>query len=273
MYELGQPYRFTLKVYDATGALTNSSTQTVTVTLPDQTTTTASVINDSTGVYHADYTPVVQEGLYKFQGVTTGPVTSKTDYVPFNIFRSIVSIDEARVFAGYVEGDQDALFRQVMSAATEKAESIVGNCVQRRFVNDRITGYSAQVLRMPHGPLLTDTAVESVTSVYPGGPSWVTADFIQYPDSATVELLNWLPFWYGPWKATYTAGRLVIPEKIQLAVKEIIYDFWSTHRPYGLDKLEPGPEETARWETALAQYEMPPHARAMLESEEMPGFA
>src|SRR6266702_1602913 len=273
MYELGQPYRFTLKVFDVNGALTDSSTQSVTVTLPDLTTSSLSVVRDSLGVYHADYTPAAEEGLYKFQGVTTGPVTSKTDYVPFNVFRSIVSIDEARIFAGYTEGDQDALFRQVMSAATEKAESIVGHCVQRRFVNDRVPGYSAQVLRMPHGPLPSDTAVESITSVYPGGPSWVTADLMQYPDSATVELVNWLPFWYGPWKATYTAGRAVISEKIQLAVKEFIYDFWSSHRPYGLGGLEPGPEETARWEAALAQYEIPPHARALLESEEQPGFA
>ena len=130
------------------------------------------------------------------------------------------------------------------------------------------------VLRLPHAPLPTANSVEQIVSVYSTGPTWTDpTQFVVYPDSGTVELNSLIPFWRGPWLVTYTAGRLVIPTKIQLAVKEIIYDMWSTQRPYGADSLEPGPEETARFEQMVASYHMPPHAEALLDSEEQPGFA
>lgn len=273
--EVGQQYETTASITDRNGAFTPPSAIHLNVTLPDGSVVNidGSIVNDSTGVYHADYT-MVQEGLHIFVWTTTGPVTHKTDYANANVFRSVIGIDEARDYAGYTEGDRDDIFRMVMAAATEQAEKIVGSCVQRRYVNERVPGSSAQVLRLPHGPLPTDTAVESIVSVFPSGPSWTDAtQFVVYPDSATVELVSLIPFWRGPWKATYTAGRLVIPVKIQLAVKEIIFDMWSTQRPYGADSYEPGPEDTARFEQMLASYKIPPHAEALLETEAQPGFA
>src|ERR1700750_2942846 len=121
--EIGAQYRTTLTVKDATGALTDASTQSAVVTLPDQTTASLTVTRDSLGTYHADYTGV-QEGLHKIVWTTTGPVTSRTDYVNFAAFRSIVGIDEVRAFIGYTEGDRDSTLRQIMAAATELAEGI-----------------------------------------------------------------------------------------------------------------------------------------------------
>jgi hypothetical protein len=273
--EVGQQYETTATITDRTGALAAPAVVHLNVTLPNGTTTNldSSIVNDSTGKYHADYT-MTMEGLHIFVWTTIGPVNYKTDYVNANVFRSIVGIDEARDFAGYTEGDRDDIFRQVIAAATELAESIAGACVQRRYVDEIVTGYSAQVIRLPHAPLPTAASVESVKSVYPFGPQWTnTSDFIVYPDSGTVELSSLIEFWRGPWKVTYTAGRLVIPQKIQLAVKEIIYDMWSTQRPYGDDSFEPGPEDTARFEQMLASYKIPPHAEALLETEAQPGFA
>lgn len=270
--EVGSQYRFSFTVKDDTGTPVNPATKTVTVTLPDQTTATPSVVADSTGTFHADYT-FAQEGLHKFVAATTGPVTSKTDYAAANVFRSVIGIDETRNYIGETDTTKDAVLRQVMAALTDKAESIAGTCVQRRIVDERVTGSLRQVLRLGRAPLPTDTAVESVTSVFPGGPSWVTADLIVYPDSGTLELASQLPFWWGPWKVTYTAGRLVVPERIQLAVKEMVFDFWASQRSYGPGDLEPGMDDTARWETALAQYEIPPHAKSLLEIEAQPGFA
>jgi hypothetical protein len=272
--EVGQQYETTATVTDRTGVLTAPATIHLNATLPDGTVTSldGSIVNDGTGKYHADYT-TVQEGLHVFVWNSIGPVTHKTDYANCNIFRSVIGIDEARAYVGYTEGDRDDIFRQVMAAATELAESIVGNCVQRVFTNERVPGYQAHVLKMPHAPLPTDTAITSITSVYAGGPSWVTADLIVYPDSGTVETVAQIPFYYGPWKATYTAGRLVVSNQIQLAVKEIIMDLWATQRPYGADSFEPGPEATAQFEQMLANYKIPPHAQALLESQAQPGFA
>ena len=267
--EVGSQYRSTLTVTDATGALVNPATKVLTVTLPDGTTATPSVVSDGTGLFHSDYT-IAQEGLHVFVWTTTAPVTSRTDYLNANVFRSVIGIDEARQFINDTDTTKDPILRQMMAAATELAEGIVGSCIQRTYTNERIPGFDKQVIRLPHAPVIS---VTSIVSVYSGGPVWNTADLIIYPDSGTVEPTSLIPFWWGPWSATYVAGRLVIPERVQLAVKEIILDLWATQRPYGLDEMEPGPEDTARYEQMLASYEMPPHARALLEREAMPGFA
>lgn len=265
-YEVGS-------LYTSTCTVVNPASAAVTVTLPDNTQDTPANSTNPDGNPYVAY-PLTLEGLYKFTWVTTGPVDAQSDYVNASVFRSIVGIDEVRYFINDTDTSRDAILRQMMATATELAEGICGACVQRRYVDERIPGYSNRyVLRLPHGPLPTDQAIESITSVWAGGPSWTTDMLIVYPDSATVELAAMLPFWLGPWRATYTAGRAVIPDGIQLAVKEIIYDLWSTQRPYGADSLEPGPEQTATYEALVAGYDMPPHARAMLENEAMPGFA
>src|ERR1700745_3791667 len=168
--EVGQQYETTAKVTDRNGTLTAPATIHLNVTLPDGTTTNldGSIVNDSTGTYHADYT-MTMEGLHIFVWTTVGPVTHKTDYENANVFRSIIGIDEARDYVGYTEGDRDDIFRLVLAAATELVESVVGSCVQRRYVNDRVTGSTAQVLRLPHAPLPTANSVEQIVSVYSTG--------------------------------------------------------------------------------------------------------
>jgi len=271
-YEVGSSYRFPFTVKDLSGVLTDPVTKVVTVTLPDQTTATPSIVADSTGTFHADYT-FAQEGLHKFQAVTTSPVTSKTDYVPVNVFRSVVGVDEARLYIGETDTTRDDVLRHVMAAITEKIEGIVGTCVIRTFTNERQPGSDAMVIRLKNGPLPDENSVTVISSVFPGGPVWNAAQLIVYPDSATVQAADLLPFWWGPWKATYTAGRRVIPVSIQLAAKEAIFDFWANQRPYGVDMMEPGMDATARWEEALVNYDLPPHAKSLLEPYEMPGFA
>lgn len=272
--ETGESYKSSLVVLDSSGADTNAITAVLTVTLPDQTTVTPSVTNDSEGHYHVDYT-LTQEGLYKLAWVTTAPYTSQTDYVNVTAFRSVVGLDDVKLYVNFDStSEKEDLLRQIMMATTELIEEIVGTCVIRTFTNERVTGRSAQVLKLPHGPLPDENAITSITSVWNGGPSWTSDndELIVYPDSATVELASYLPFYLGPWKATYKAGRYIISQKIQLAALETIYDLWSNQRPYGMDSLEPGPEETARWEMMINTYKIPPHAMEMLSGEERPGF-
>jgi hypothetical protein len=269
--EVGQQYETTAAITDRTGAFVTPSQIHLDVTLPDGTATNidGSIVTDSTGNYHADYT-MTQEGLHTFTWSTTGPVTHKTDFANANIFRSVVGIDEVRQFINDDDTTRDDILRQIMASATELAEGVVGSCVQRTYTNERVPGFEKQVIRLPHTPVIS---VTSISSVYPGGPSWGAADLILYPDSGTIEPSSLIPFWWGPWSATYVAGRAVIPQRVQLAVKEIVFDLWAIQRSFGLDEMEPGPEETARYEQMLASYDMPPHARALLDREAMPGFA
>lgn len=272
--EVGESYNTSIVIKDKTGTLTDPVSITLTVTLPDLTTATPSVIKDSTGTYHGDYT-FTQEGLHKVQWATTSPNTSTTDYVNVTVFRSVVGLDDVKSYINFdSSGGKEDLLRQIMMATTELIEEIVGTCVIRTFTNERVTGRSAQVLKLPHGPLPDDNAITSITSVWNGGPSWTSDndELIVYPDSATVELASYLPFYLGPWKATYKAGRYIVSQKIQLAALETILDLWASQRPYGMDSLEPGPEETAKWEMMINTYKIPPHAMELLSGEERPGF-
>jgi hypothetical protein len=82
-------------------------------------------------------------------------------------------------------------------------------------------------------------------------------------------------FYFGPWVATYKAGRRIIPVGVVMAVKEIVFDLWATQRMPLADQLEPGLEETATYEATMPPgYDIPPHAKALLAGVgEMPGFA
>ena len=270
--EVGASYETSLSVDDSGGNAIDPATVTLTVTLPDGTNEVPTVVKDSVGNYHVDYT-VTQEGLYSFQWVTSTPNTVKTDYLPVNQFRSVISLDEAKTYVSYDStGGREDILRQIMAAATELIEDQIGICVVRTFTDQRITGSTARVIKMPHSPLPDENAIISISSLWATGPTWTPNELIVFPNSGTVQQLSQMPFYLGPWKATYKAGRAVIPAKVQLAAKEIIYDLWATQRQFGMDTLEPSPQDTARWEQMLVSYQIPPHAMAMLTAEQRPGF-
>ena len=270
--DVNATYRTSLQVKAADGSPVDAASATVTATLPDQTTATPSVTHDSLGNYHVDYV-LAQEGLYRFDWQTTGPVTFRTDYENAVVYRSVVGLDEMRDFLDVLDTSRDDILRGIMHAATELAETIVGTCVIRQVTGEHITGTTRQAIRLPQGPLPTVNAVTSITSEWPGGPAWAGSDLMVYKDSGVVEPKNYMGFYYGPWKATYLAGRTVIPQRVTLAVKEIVYDLWATQRMVTADSQMPGLEETAAYETLMPPgYQIPPHARALLNAEAMPGF-
>src|SRR5258707_822479 len=123
-----------------------------------------------TGLLIGDYTGV-QAGLHKFSWQTTGPVLSKTDYQNFRAFVSVISLDEAKDWLNVIDPTTDEKIRDLMGTATRAAEKIVGTLVVRDFAGEWINGNYKPVLRLPHGPLPSSSAVTSVTSVSPGGPA------------------------------------------------------------------------------------------------------
>lgn len=271
--DVGSLYRSALEVRDTNGVLVAPATKVLTVTLPDQTTQTPAVTTDATGLYHVDF-QLTQAGLYAFSWVTTGPVTARTDYENAVNYRSVVGLSELRNFLNLNDTSRDDVLRQMAAAATEAAEHIVGTCVIRTFTDEHIPGYERKTIRLPHGPLPDASSVTSISSVWASGPVWSASDLIVYADSGTVEPANMAGFWFGPWKATYKAGRAIIPQRVILAVCEIVYDLWATQRMVGSDMQYPGLSDTASYETAMpADYRIPPHAKALLEAEAMPGFA
>ena len=271
--DVGTYYRSTLTVYDDVGALATPATFACTVTLPDQTIAVVTAAVDSEGVLHADYL-MTDEGLHKFVWATTAPITSKTDYENATVFRSVVGLGEVRAFLHLSDTSGDEILRQLMGATTELIEEIVGTCVIHTITDEHIPGTSRGSIRLPKGPLPDRNGPITITSEYPGGPSWDETSLLIYPDSGVVEPNNFLPFWWGPWRATYTAGRYIIPQRVVLAAKEIIYDLWSSQRGLLNDPLMPDMSLEQRMESAMPPgYTIPSHAKGMLDSESMPGFA
>jgi hypothetical protein len=270
--DVGGTYRSSLSVYDDTGALATPATKTCTVTKPDQTTASASVVVDSAGKLHADYVIAV-EGLHKFVWSTASPTTSKTDYENGTVYRSIVGLGEMRSYLHLKDTTGDEILRDYLAAATELAERIIGTCIPRLITDEHITGQNKYAIRLPQAPIMPDTDI-TVASQWPSGPSWDQDTLLVDYEGGNLEPLNWIGFWYGPWKATYTAGRLVIPRNAILAVKETVADLWSSQRGRLDDPLVPTMQQELEFEARVPPgYEMPPQAKARLKRMAQPGFA
>lgn len=273
--DLGGTYRASIAVKDANGVPANATTVTLAITTPDQVVTTVAPVNPPavTGLYIWDY-QTAQSGLHEFDWATTAPGTAQTDYVNVRKFRALFSLAEARDYLAQGDTSRDQSIRWAMAAATRLTERIVGTCVIRTFTGEWAGGSYRDIIGLQHGPLPSETSVASVASVWAGGPSWVTADLAVNPEAAVIRLRSLLPFWFGPWKITYTGGRTEIPEDIISGCKEILWDLWATQRGNLTDQQEPGLAEVTAFEQGIpAGYVIPGRALQYLESERRPGFA
>lgn len=73
-YVNGSIVRCLVQIKDVNQTLIAATTVVVTITLPDTTTSTPSVVNDSVGNYHCDFT-TTQTGVHTYKSVSTGVVT------------------------------------------------------------------------------------------------------------------------------------------------------------------------------------------------------
>jgi hypothetical protein len=206
--------------------------------------------------YTYDYT-LPSAGLFKFAWSTTGPGTTPApDYVNVRDFISLIGLTEAKAHLNMTATTDDDELLNFMQAATELVESRAGTCVPRQVTGEWITGSVRSLIRLPSGPLPSATSVTSISSTWPGGPTWGPDDLIVNPAAGTVRLKTMVPFWWGPWQATYTAGRTVIPERFLQACKEQLRHLWETQRGPSPSPPLPGEElftSSAGWSFSVPQ--------------------
>jgi hypothetical protein len=273
--DLGAAYLIAFDVTDENNAPANATGVTLTVTLPDGTTATPTVTNPPlvTGKYRLTYLPA-SAGRYEWVAVTTVPNTSWADSFSVGTFRSILSLTEARDFLDLRDTSRDPVLRGTLSGLTRLIERYIGTCVPRTVTDEWVYGDTADMLRLANGPLLSATAVTSVTSIWAGGPTWATADLAADPAAGTVYTADGSGFTGGPWKATYTAGRQVITPDVTEGAKAALFDLWAPQRGMSADSIEPSMEEVTSYETAVPPgWRLPPRVMQMLDGERMPGFA
>jgi hypothetical protein len=228
-YDLGDTVSLDLTVKDSAQALVTPSTNTLTITPPDNTTTTPTATVVSTGYLLATYVPT-QSGLHKWRWITTGPATGETG--AFNVRDAlpplIMSLADAREYLNFEAGQviNDVELQTFMEAATPVIEAEVGAVARRTVTATFDPGCTPvlpvrPVISLTSGALVSTGATVDITSL-------VVVELGGYLRSKT-----YAPLPFEPWTLTYVAGRTIVPADMRTAVGEVVKNLWSSQRGAG----------------------------------------
>jgi hypothetical protein len=234
-FDIGDVVPLSVSVYDSAGALADATAVTVTITLPDGTTSTPTVSSSSTGVYSATYTPAVA-GMFVESWVATGTNASayRDSFEVVSTLGGIVSLEEVQAGLNNTNTDDDEALRSLILTASDVCEQRT-KYWRRQSVTGTFDGGCPKLqLRVP---------VVSVTSVTETGSS---VDSTGYTLDAA---RGWL--WRGgqttPWcwrwgrqnvSVTYVVGAPsgIIPEPIRRGVVELVRYQFNQQRGGGLPR-------------------------------------
>jgi len=228
-YDLGMAVRLSTSVVDLSGAAANVSTMTLTVTLPDATTSVVSpvTVSATTGSYVYDFT-TTQAGRHSVKWAGTGSVLwSFTDV--FDVRDSadlpVVGLADAKRHLNITSTTSDDELRRFLDVATDLCENYAGRALRRRTFTETHDGGSPTLL-------LRWTPVVSVTTVTDDGTA--VTDYLLEPESGVLwrdddGLLTWAGSRRGV-TVTYVAGYTSPPADVQQAVLEALRHLWTTQR-------------------------------------------
>ena len=281
-YDLGDVVALGITITDSSGAVANAGAVTCTVYLPDGTSASVSVTNPSTGLYSADYVPS-QVGRHAVKWVATG--TNASAYSDeFNVRDfselGIVGLDEVKQHLNIpltITTDDEEI-RRIIDAASDLAESYVGQVLGRRTFTDELYDGGADCIRIRNPKAI------SITSVYENGalvqPSGYALDYtgqrLYRVGSSTLFATNSYGYWtagFNNLKITYVAGYVNPPMAAKQGVLEIIRHLWQTQRGTMnvLGRTLAGDELTPA--TSGSGYSLPRRAMELLDPTSFPGLA
>lgn len=240
-FDLGDAYPAALDVFDASGNYTNATSVTLTITLPDGTTTSPTVSNPPsvTGQYRVTYVPV-QSGRHMVRWVTTAPNTGYTDafdvseanpdsIMPLAVIKGLLGIDLTDV-------SDDEAIRDMLVAVTSALEDYKNQVIVQRTFTERysLSGSGAYYWTMSGRLRLMNTPVISITSITSevGGITWNPANLYVEPASGIVTTITG-PAITGRVIVTYVAGMQVIPRRYLEAAKTLFQHLWEARRGPG----------------------------------------
>lgn len=234
-YDLGDTVALGVQIKDDAGTLTDPSSITLTITLPDGTTSTPTPTHDDTGLYSYAYV-TTQAGRHVARWVSEAPGTAYVD--AFDVSSAspplIVSLGDAKAFLNIAATDtgQDEELRGFIEALTAPVEKICGSVI-RRTVTDHIRPRCADRAALPHSPVISvtsaalvsdDTAVD-VTTWYVVGNVLYTTDGTALPSE--------------PFTLTYVVGRTDLPANIRLGALYVLKLAWRSQRGNNPDSFMP----------------------------------
>lgn len=265
-YDLGDTARLVGECRDPAGELVTADSVTVTISLPDGTTTTPAVPPPSTpGVYTVDYV-TTQPGRHEVRWVWEGPAAAYTEVFEVRPASSpaLFSLAEAKDFLNIPSPSpvQDEELRGLIEATTAVVEHYVGPVVRRTLTEDHAGG-SVLVLRRP--PVLELVAAEAVLD---DGPSYAVADLDVTPDGVVRHRAGLVL--RGPLRVTYTAGRPVVPAHIRTAALVILRHLWRTQTGPGLPPLGGADDYDVGTPVPGLGYAVPNRALELLAPDRLP---
>ena len=251
--EQGETFQYRQTVVDAAGVPANAGTVTATITLPDGTTTSPSVVNSAAGLYDFDYL-TVQVGRHTLIGSATGGTLGSAVEKFDDVFhveqpgRFLVGFDDARTQLRAVTtittlADREQL-RWLCLAASDAVERDLGRVVARRTVVETYDG-GADALVLLSTPVISITSVteSGVAVTNPGGYVLNTRTGLLYRGSTTSGQ-------YWAWGrqnivVTSVAGMVNPPAVIRLVALYLIQALWQSSQQAPHPLLDEGGVEEA----------------------------
>lgn len=223
MTDIGGVVQIAAEIRDADGVLTNPTTATLTINLPDGTTATPTVTLPpaETGILRVDYV-TTQAGLHHWRLATSTPTTVVSD--AFNVApadgSSLVGLAETKAHLNIPASDtsEDEELRGFIASASRVVEDIVGD-IARKTVTETNSGGERHVV-------LTHSPVISVTSVKVDGETVDSGDWTFSPSGLLARRWGRWPTGLHNIETAYVAGRQVAQPNIIDATKELIRINW-----------------------------------------------
>jgi Phage gp6-like head-tail connector protein len=281
-YDLGDVVPLGITITDSTGANANASAVTCTIYQPDGTTVTGSVTNPSTGLYNVDFSPS-QSGRHAVKWVATGTNASaySDDFVVRDFTElGIVSLQDVKTHLNIpsTSTTDDEELRSFIDAASDLAESYVGQVLGRRTFTAELYDGGADCIRIRNPKAI------SITSVYENGALVASSGYaLDYTGqrlyrvgSSTLYATNSYGYWtagFNNISVTYVAGYVNPPMAAKQGVLEIVRHLWQTQRGSMsvLGRTLAGDELTPA--TTGAGYSLPRRAMELLDPTSFPGMA
>lgn len=279
VYDLGDVAALGVKITDANGNLANATTVVCTITNPDGSSTTPTVVNTSAGIYDVNYTPSIS-GRYVVRWVATGTNASAyTDDFTVRDYSqiSIVSLDEVKSHLNIAQTttNNDEEIRRFIDAATDLCEQYVGCVLGRQtFISEKYDG-NTDIIR------LRNPRAMSITSVYENGNLVDPTGYVLDPTGQRIQRLSYStlmgPNYYGVWAPgaqniviSYVSGFINPPPSAKQGVLEQVRHLWQTQR--GSTSVM-GRGQNGDEYTAGTTYSMPRRVMELLDPVSLPGIA
>jgi hypothetical protein len=253
-YPQGQPVRVSTTIRDATGALVNAGSLTLTVKLAQAdgtwatTGTYPSPANDSTGTYHQDIpaADLTALGHYQYSWVSAGTgagVSPPAEFDVFDPFETLVlPLQDAKDALNIPQAtiSSDAEIMAYIATIEGSLRGMTGGPVVNRTITaERAEMMSDQtVIAVRQRPLVSVTSITSAS----GGTIDISAGLDLDANAGLIRRQLGLPF-YGPFysyysylpqvNVTYVAGwGTAVPAAFGTAARIILQNLWETqHGP------------------------------------------